>query len=92
MTDDQTTTKQPAPVTGVHDRLQAMESTLASMREEWEDAVGAIRVLGDGKLDERDGPALIELAQSAGSLLAKAGIIAASALYTWQQVAALLGS
>lgn len=92
-TDTETTTKQPsAPVTGVHDRLTAMESTLADMRKEWDDAVGALEILSDGKVDEHDGPALVELAQSAGSILAKLGIIAATAVYTWQQVAVLLGS
>lgn len=91
MTDDQTTTKQPAPVTGVHDRLSAMELALSDMRKEWDDAVESIKVLGDGVVDERDAPALLELAQSVGSILAKLGIVAATAVYTWQQVAPALG-
>jgi hypothetical protein len=91
MTDADTTTKQPNPTTGIHDRVSAVESALAGIRKEWGDAVRAVDVLGDGVLDERDGPALTELVQSGSAILANLGILSATALYVWTQVSGLLG-
>lgn len=91
MDDADVTTKQPAPTTGIHDRVSAVESALAGLRKEWDDAVGAVEILGDGVLDERDGPALLELAQSGSAILANVGILAATALYVWTQASGLLG-
>jgi hypothetical protein len=69
MTDTDTTAEKPAPITGIYDRISAVEGALSGLRKEWDDAVGAVQVLGDGVLDERDGPALTELVQSGQSCL-----------------------
>lgn len=92
MTDADTTTKRLRPnITGIHDRVSAVESALAGLRKEWDDVAGAVEVLGDGVLDERDGPALTELVQSGSAILANVGILAATVLYVWTQVSGLLG-
>lgn len=91
MSDNEITKKSPASVTGVHQRLDAVETAVSSMKKEWEDAIGAIAVLGDGVVDERDGPALKELAQSAARILAEIGVIAATAIYVCQQVSTAIG-
>lgn len=64
----------PGVATGLHERISVLE-------KEVDDIWKAGEILSDGKWDEKDGPALIEIAQSVGKIVMELGLAAASAVY-----------